>query len=98
MKRLDDEQTEASRPRGEEGVPADVAVTYLRDLAETWRHADRGSGRRMLAEALFERVDALGFREATLHLTDTAIAHGFAAVLPARVTLEIVGNGRGERI
>ena len=51
----------------------------------------------MLAEALFERVDALGFRELSLSLTDTAIAHGFAAVIPDTLDLGIVGYGRGER-
>lgn len=50
----------------------------------------------MVAEALFERIDARGFRGATLRLTDTAIAHGFAAVIPERLELT-VGYGRGER-
>ena len=44
----------------------------------------------------FERIDALGFREMTLHLSETAIAHGFAAVIPDRLEVT-VGNGRGER-
>ena len=44
----------------------------------------------MFAEALFERMDARGFREATLRLTDTA------AVIPERLELT-VGYGRGER-
>ena len=51
----------------------------------------------MLAEALFERIDALGLREATFHLTQTAIAHGFGAVIAERMELS-VGYGRGERI
>jgi hypothetical protein len=50
----------------------------------------------MLTEALFERIDARGFREATLRLSDTAIAHGFATVIPERLDLT-VGYGRGER-
>lgn len=77
-------------------MSADVAVGYLRDLAETREAADGGPGRRMLAEALFERIDALGFRETTLRLSDIAIAHGFAAVIPDRLEVS-VGNGRGER-
>ena len=97
MARLDLEEAEARRTREADGVPADVAVRYLRDLATTWRVTDGGSGRRMLAEALFERIDARGFREATLSLSDTAIAHGFAAVVPERLDLT-VGYGRGERI
>lgn len=97
MSRLDQEETEAKRPRATEGVPAELAVQYLRELATTWQRAAGGPGRRLLAEALFERIDATGFREATLRLTDTAIAHGFAAVIPERLQLS-VGYGRGERI
>jgi len=48
------------------------------------------------AEALFERIDAVGFREATLRLTNSAIARGFAAVIPERLE-PTVGYGRGER-
>jgi DNA invertase Pin-like site-specific DNA recombinase len=96
MARLDGEERKAREVRQAAGVPADVAVRYLRDLATTWRKAEGGSGRRMLAEALFERIEARGFREATLRLTDTAIAHGFAAVIPERLELT-VGYGRGER-
>jgi DNA invertase Pin-like site-specific DNA recombinase len=96
MARLDAEERKAREVRQAAGVPADVAVRYLRELAATWRKAEGGSGRRMLAEALFERIDARGFREATLRLTDTAIAHGFAAVIPERLELT-VGYGRGER-
>lgn len=51
----------------------------------------------MLAEALFERFDARGFREASLLLTYTAIAYGFAEVIPDRIDLT-AGYGRGERI
>jgi hypothetical protein len=96
MARLDTEEMEARRPHQPDGIPADVAVSYLRDLAATWRKAEGGPGRRMLAEALFERIDALGFREATLRLTGEALAHGFASVIPQRLDLT-VGYGRGER-
>jgi hypothetical protein len=96
MARLDSEEREAHQAHQAAGIPADVAVGYLRELATTWRKAEGGPGRRMLAEALFERIDARGFREATLRLSDTAIAHGFAAVIPERLELT-VGYGRGER-
>ena len=39
MRRLDGEEGDALRPRHEEGVPADVAVGYLREQAATWRSA-----------------------------------------------------------
>ena len=51
----------------------------------------------MLAEALFERVDVLGAREATIRPTDAAAAYGFAAAIPERLEVT-VGYGRGERI
>jgi hypothetical protein len=94
--RLDAEEREARRPRDVEGVPADVAVRYLRELATTWKKADGGPGRRMLAEALFSRIEVLGARQATIHLTDAAVAYGFAAAIPDRLDVT-VGNGRGER-
>jgi hypothetical protein len=96
MTRLDAEEREARRPREVEGVPADVAVRYLRELSTTWQKADGGPGRRMLAEALFSRIEVLGAREATIHLTDAAVAHGFAAAIPDRLDVT-VGYGRGER-
>ena len=96
MARLDAEQREASRHRELEGVPADVAVRYLRELSATWMKADGGPGRRMLAEALFERIDVLGAREATIRPTDAAVAYGFAAAIPDRLDVT-VGYGRGER-
>lgn len=51
----------------------------------------------MLGESMVERIEALGCREATLRLTDTAIGHGFAAVVPERLELP-AGDGRGKRI
>ena len=89
MARLDAEQQEASRPRELDGVPADVAVRYLRELSTTWTKADGGPGRRMLAEALFERIDVLGARAATIRPTDAAVAYGFAAAIPERLDVTV---------
>lgn len=73
-----------------------MAVHYLRELSTTWRRADDGPGRRMLAEALLSRIEVLGGDEATLHLTDLAVANGIAAAIPDR--LDVTGGyGRGER-
>jgi DNA invertase Pin-like site-specific DNA recombinase len=98
MARLDAEEAEARQERTPDAVPAGDAVRYLEQLAETWHELEDepGRGRRMLAEALFERIDVLGFREATVQLTEHAVAHGFAAVIPSRLSLE--GKSRGERI
>jgi hypothetical protein len=98
MVRLDVEEADARRERDAVSVPEDIAVQYLRELGSTWRATEGGSGQRMLAQALFERIEVHGFREAKLRLTDTAVAHGLAAVLPARFELGIVDYGRGERI
>jgi hypothetical protein len=95
MARLDEEEREAKEEKVEDGVPADVAVRYVKNLDGTWAAADGGQGRKMLAEALFERIDVRGFRETRLHLTDAAIAHGFGAVLPERLAISV--SGRGER-
>ena len=48
-----------------------------------------------LASALFSRIEVLGIREATVHLSAHAVRHGLAAALPAE--LRILVNGRGER-
>jgi hypothetical protein len=95
MARLDEEEREAKEEKVEDGVPAAEAVRYLKELDRTWSAADGGKGRKMLAEALFERIEVRGFREVRLHLTDAAIAHGFGAVLPERLAISV--SSRGER-
>jgi len=65
-------------------------------LPTTCQGADGGPGRRILAEALFERIEVLGAREGTIRLTDGAVAYGFAAAIPDRLDVT-VGYGRGER-
>ena len=102
MARLDAEEVEARRPREIRGVPADVALRYLRELSTTWRKAEGGPGRRMLAEAVFERIEFLGFKEATLKLTDAAIAHVSGAAVAPR-SAESPGAGaawtlRGDKL
>ena len=73
----------------------DVAVRYVQDLPETWRKAEGGYGRQLLASALFDRIDVLGIQEATVHLSADAVRHGLAAALPAE--MGILVSGRGER-
>jgi hypothetical protein len=98
MARLDAEEAGARRPRTSEPITAAEARTYLEQLADSWHELqdEPGKGRRMLAEAVFERIDVLGFREGTVHLTDTALAHGLSATIPSSLVLS--GYGRGERI
>jgi hypothetical protein len=49
-----------------------------------------------VARSVFERLEALGFRDLKLHLTEEARAHAFAAAVPAQFTASL-GYGRGER-
>lgn len=95
MSRLDREAMLGAAPNPAAPIPTDVAVRYLRDLPTTWRRAE-GPGRAQLARALFARIDVLGLQEATVHLTDHAVRHGFAAALPGE--LRVLVCGRGERI
>ena len=96
MATLNRDQTALQAPRPAEPGPADVAVAYLRELPKTWAEAKGGKGRQMLATALFDRIDVLGMREVTVHLSAHAVRHGLAAVLPAEFDSPV--GGRGERI
>ena len=96
MRELDRAAEAARSPRTGETVPADVVVRYLRNLPATWKAAESGTGRALLAGALFSRIDVLGLREATVQLTEHAVRHGIGAALPAEVGISV--SGRGERI
>ncbi|MGC8635299.1 MAG: recombinase family protein [Candidatus Limnocylindrales bacterium] len=95
MRRLDADEARARQPREEDGVPAEVALRYLRELPVTWAKARGGSGRQLVADALFERIEVLGLRQATAHLSDHAVRHGLADVLPEEFGISV--SGRGER-
>lgn len=95
MARLDQEQAAAETRERSDDIPADVAVRYVQDLPETWRKAGGGSGRQLLASALFDRIDVLGIKEATVYLSTHAVRHGLGAALPAEVGILV--SGRGER-
>lgn len=95
MHRLDAEEARARQPREEEGVPADKAAQYLRELPATWAKAEGGRGRQLVADALFDRIEVLGLQEATAHLSNHAVRHGLADVLPEEFGISV--SGRGER-
>ena len=95
MRRLDAEEARARLPHEEEGVPADMAVQYLQELPITWAKAKGGTGRQLVADALFDRMEVLGLQEATAHLSDHAVRHGLADVLPEEFGISV--SGRGER-
>ena len=95
MRRLDSQEQAQRERQMPDVVPTEVASAYLAELAKTWRQAEGGQGRALLAQALFERIDVLGFAEATVTLTEHASRHGFGAVLPEEIGISV--SGRGER-
>jgi hypothetical protein len=66
----------AARGATPEGPSAEEATEFLRNLPELWDQAEP-SGRKLLAEALFERIDALGAGKAKLHPSASAQAQGW---------------------
>jgi hypothetical protein len=89
MRRLDHEETAARASRAD-GPTAAEAVEYLSDLPKLWEEAE-GSGRRQLAEALFERIDVLGARKIHVHPSDSAKAQGWAAAWDGARLVVMVG-------
>ncbi len=83
-------------------VSASEAVAWLRDLPALWASAD-DSGRRLLTEAIFEKVEVLGVQSVTIHPTPEADAHGWSDAFGTLPVLLNAGrafsaDGRGERI
>jgi hypothetical protein len=100
MARLDAEAAQASQARETRGISAKRAVEWLSRLGDGWDALSGDPERRQLAEALFESIEADGFRSLTVRFTAAAIAHGLAEAVPARLVLGAggsAGNGRGER-
>jgi hypothetical protein len=100
MLSLDAEEAEA-RAAAREIQPAE-ALAWLQDLPALWTAAD-DSGRRLLTEALFEKVEVLGVQSVTIDPTPEADAHGWSAAfgagpLPPNAGRASSTDGRGERI
>ncbi len=93
MARLDVEEATA-RERAPDGPTPAETIEYLSNLPALWDGAE-GTGRKLLAEALFDRIEVLGLQEATVHLSQHAVRHGLAAALPEEFGISV--NGRGER-
>ena len=72
-----DQQEQGARGAGATGPTAEEAIEFLRNLPELWEDAEP-SGRKLLAEALFERIDVLGAGKAKLHPSASAKAQGWA--------------------
>lgn len=96
MTRLDTEEAEAralARP-----VDREEALAYLANLPRLWNEA-APERRQQIAGALFERIDVLGLKEATIHPSPEAMAHGWRAAWGDEIlTGAYRGDyGRGER-
>jgi hypothetical protein len=102
MARLDAEEADARAST--HIVSAADAIAWLRDLPARWDTAD-DSGRRLVTEALFEKVEVLGVKSVAVHPTPEADAHGWSKafgpaplLIPVEMVAAAIGtDGRGER-
>jgi len=97
--RLDEEERVAREPTGSQPLSAAEIVEYARSLPRLWAESS-STGRQALVQALFARLDVLGYQRLEFELTADALDLGLDAVLPHRIELEheIGEFGRGERI
>ncbi|MFO7533095.1 MAG: hypothetical protein R6W93_11590 [Candidatus Limnocylindrales bacterium] len=94
MSRLDTDEALARRPSAD-AMSAGEVVDYLRDLPRVW--AEAPASRSRIAEALFERIEVLGFQRARIHPSGAAIGRGLAAALPISCSLPVYGRGERTR-
>ena len=95
MARLDIEEAEACE--ASTMIDAKTALDYLADLPGLWRKT-APERRRNLTEAIFERIEVLGVKEAIITPTPEAEAHGWREAWgDAVLTAHRDGYGRGER-
>lgn len=90
MKGLDIEELEAQAST--EAISAAEDTAILRDLPSVWTAAD-DSGRRLLTEALFEKVDVVGGKAVTIHPAPEAETQGVSdafAPTPQLIPVEMV--------
>jgi len=74
MARLDAEEADARTAAM--SVDPQAALAYLTDLPRLWQET-APERHRNLAEAMFGRIDVLGTKEAIIHPTPEAEAHGW---------------------
>jgi DNA invertase Pin-like site-specific DNA recombinase len=90
-----DQQEQGARGATPDGPSAEEATEFLRNLPGLWDQAEP-SGRKLLAEALFERIDVLGAGKAKLHPSASAQAQGWAeAWNGARLVVMVGARGVG---
>ena len=96
MARLDaEEKTAKSRPQVP--VTARDVRRYLTDLPRLWRETEP-AGRRAIAEAAFDRIDAMGL-DLVIHPSPEAERYGWSEAFGSEpLVYSISRSGRGERI
>jgi hypothetical protein len=70
-----------------DGISAERAVAWLRELSETWGAAEVPAERADLMHAIYERIVIAGPEIVGVRLTAAAYAHGLALALPEKVVL-----------
>ncbi|HMK93310.1 MAG TPA: hypothetical protein VK576_09955 [Thermoleophilia bacterium] len=99
MARLDAEAAVVQAAGGRRVLDPPEIVDHLRSLPRLW--ADAGPhGRQAIVQAVFARLEVLGFERLEYELTPDAIDPGLDVALPAAMSLgdHISEFGRGERI
>jgi hypothetical protein len=80
-----------------DGISAERAVAWLRELSKTWRAAEVPAERADLLHAVCDRITVAGRRIVSVRLTPSAYAHGFALALPKKVAVaRPTGAGRAD--
>jgi len=99
MNRLDEEERIAREPSGAQPLTAGEVLEYARSLPRLWAEAG-SSGRQALTQALFGRLDVLGYQHLEFELSADALDLGLDTALPHTIELdhEVGEFGRGERI
>ena len=95
MTRLDLEESQA-RERPRDAVTSEQARHYLSNLSELWEDTEP-EGRRAIAEATFDRIEAMGI-DLAVHPSAEAERYGWAdAFGPDPLVCTMSRSGRGER-
>ena len=70
-----------------DGITAERAVAWLRELSATWRAAEVPAEKADLLHAIYDRIVVAGRRIVSVRLTPSAYAPGFALALPEEVAV-----------
>ena len=99
MARLDSEENAALErsKQPEQAVTTREVRRYLTDLPKLWRDTD-AEGRRAIAEAAFDRIDAMGL-DLVIHPSAEAERYGWSEAFGSEpLVYSISRSGRGESV